>query len=261
MADNQEGDMHLASEEAPTENPLSQAQSTPRDGRRSFVFIFIGLLIVIVAGSSIVILLYTFHHAADNATNANPPYPSYLPGHGTLILSDPLDGTHNQKNAQRWKAASGCQFTGGHYQIDTSATIPLQTCAGPSLQNFAFEVQMTIMQGDCGEIIFRANVASNTFYDFLVCQQGVFSLAKVVGNHPGIILLQPAASSSLNPELNQMNTLAVVTNGNSISLYANMHLLGSVQDSASSNGLLALGAVETNGHTTVAFSNARIWSL
>ena len=247
-----------------TESSISQGQNMPRDGRRGFVFILVVVLIVIVVSSSVIILLYTSHRTASStnrSTVANTSYPSYLLGHGTLVLSDPLSGATSQKNAQGWKAEPGCQFTGGHYQIDTSSSIPLRTCLGPSLQNFAFEVQMTIIQGDCGEILFRANISSNTFYDFLVCQQGVFSLAKVVGEHPGIPLLQPTSSSSLNPELNQVNTLAVVANGNSISLYANKHLLGSVQDSSSSAGLLALGAVETNGPTFVAFSHARIWSL
>jgi hypothetical protein len=260
MADNQE----ILDRGISTESNISHGKKMQRDGRRIFVFIFIAVFIIIVVGSSIVILLYASHHTAistSTPTSANTSYPSYLLGHGTLILSDPLDGASNQKNAQGWKAKPGCQFTGGHYQIATSSSIPLRTCLGPSLQNFAFEVQMTITKGDCGEILFRANISSNTFYDFLICQQGIFSLAKVVGDHPGIPLLQPTASSNLNPELNQVNTLAIVASGNSISLYANKHLLGGIQDNSSSAGLLALGAVETNGPTIVAFSHARIWSL
>ncbi|HLI07811.1 MAG TPA: hypothetical protein VKV40_14670 [Ktedonobacteraceae bacterium] len=244
-------------------------------GRKGGILIAItGLLIIVIIIASTTLALFAAFHRTTLATPTPPQksvatlasspgapgasYPSYLPGHGSLVFADSLNGT----GAQTWKPAIGCTYSQGRYQVTSTMKQPLYVCLGPALNNFAFEVQMTIIQGDCGGIVFRGDMKNNVFYNYMVCALGVFSLAKYVGNNPGVSLIQPTSNQAINGDVNQSNTLAIYAQGNSIILYANGKRLGQILDNASAKGLLGLDSVSlVSNATKVAYSNARAWSL
>jgi hypothetical protein len=102
------------------------------------------------------------------AANPNP----YTPGSGKLALIDPLS---DNSKGYAWDASTHtdgtCAFSGGAYHSSTPKTHFFYVCTAEAtdFSNFAFEVQLKILQGDCGGMIFRANSNSGKLYLFEMC--------------------------------------------------------------------------------------------
>ena len=75
-----------------------------------------------------------------------------------------------------------CTFTGGSYHSIIPLDGTFHSCLASSLDfsNFAFEVQMTILSGNTGGIVFRASRATTHFYYFLVDRNGNYQLQPVI---------------------------------------------------------------------------------
>src|SRR2546426_3030604 len=199
--------------------------------------------------------------ATASVIAANPdPYP---PGGGMLALLDPL---HDNSQSHNWATnTTNCAFTGGAYHVSTPDIHVFASCAAQStnFSNFAYEVQMQIIKGDIGGIIFRADTAHNTFYRFYVSDTGNYELLLCSSNtcHD---LLAIAPSPAIRQGLNQTNLIAVVAIGNTITLYVNSQKIANVTDSTYSHGAIGVtaSAFATNGHPTeVVYSNAKVWMV
>lgn len=197
-------------------------------------------------------------HATATATivSGNPnPYP---PNTGTLALYDTLkDNTGGYK----WDEGNGCAFTGGSYHVTEATTGKFTYCvAGSSnYSNFAYRVEMTIVKGDCGGMVFRAD-ANNNFYDYEVCQDGTFYLASYTAGS-GKYLIQPKSDASILKGMNQDNLIAVVAQGGSMTFYINNHNVGSTNDSSFTSGQVGVLADAVNTSTDVSYAFAKAWTL
>jgi serine/threonine protein kinase len=182
------------------------------------------------------------------------PYPA---NNAQLVLSDPLQD--NSKNYQ-WDERVGCRFTGGAYDVQALASNTSQPCYAhtSSFSNFTFEVQMRIVQGDCGSIVFRAESTTSSFYGFRICQDGHYSF--IVHSGPYSRTIVDHVAPAIHTGLNQSNTLAVVAQGNTFDLYVNDEKVGSTSDSSYSQGEIGVLATNQAGNGTEAvFSNAKVW--
>ncbi len=191
--------------------------------------------------------------STPTATSSRP-YPS---NNAQLVLSDPLQD--NSKNYQ-WDERAGCRFTGGAYAVQVSASNTSQPCYAhtSSFSNFTFEVQMRIVQGDCGSIVFRADSTTSSFYGFRICQDGHYSF--IVHSGPYSRTIVDHVAPAIHTGLNQSNTLAVVAQGNTFDLYVNDEKVGSTSDSSYSRGEIGVLATNQAGNGTEAvFSNAKVW--
>lgn len=206
--------------------------------------------------------------AAANATAtasviaANPnPYP---PGSGTLALLDPLS---NNSLGYQWDIANNssgsCAFTGGAYQVSTPKSQFFFLCASNSAtySNFAFEAQVKILKGDCGGLVFRGDLNAGKFYLFEVCQDGSYNLYIFRDYNGNSTLLANGKAAIIKAGLNQSNTLAVTAQGTALVAYVNSQKVASVTDTSYSHGSIALVTDAYNNPTSVAFSNARLWTL
>ncbi len=199
--------------------------------------------------------------ATASVIAANPdPYP---PGGGTLALLDPL---HDNSQGHNWDTnATNCAFSGGTYHVSAPGTPFFASCAARStnFSNFIYEVQMTIIKGDVGGMIFRADSTNKTFYLFYITQAGRYALRLC----PGITchdIVPATPSPAINLGLNKPNLVAVVAIGNTITLYVNHQQIASVTDSTFSHGQIGVvaSAFVTAGHPTEAvYSNAKVWML
>jgi hypothetical protein len=195
---------------------------------------------------------------------AQNPYPPYQ---GTLALNDPL---RDNSSGNGWSISNNnsggvCQFTGGVYHVSESNTQSVQLCyaASTGFSNFVFEVQLAIIKGDAGGIVFRADGLSAKLYSFVVGADGTYVLLLYVDS-THVKKLGQSNTSAINRGLNQTNLIAVGANGNTITLYLNHQQLFRVNDSTYNQGQIGLVANPylTNGHPTeVAFSNAKVWTL
>ncbi len=187
-------------------------------------------------------------------------------GGGTLALYDPL---RDNNSGYSWSVGSdntggSCKFTGGAYHVSESNTRSSYDCfASPDFSNFAYEVQMQIINGDAGGIIFRANTTNNTSYVFYVSQDGNYELL-LCPKSACNTLVTTTSSSAIHQGLGQTNIITVVARGNTITLYVNHQQITSVTDGTFSHGQIGVTAspYTGNGHPTEAvFSNARVWKL
>ncbi len=184
---------------------------------------------------------------------------------GTPALSDPLS---DNSNGNGWSEGTGsnyaCVFAGGAYHASDSQKNNFLYCDAPStdFRDFAYQVQMKIIKGDAGGVIFRANATNNTDYVFSVGQDGSYELfvcpPKATKCNSALL---SGSSGAINQGLNQTNVVAVVVKGNTITLYVNQQKIDSVTDNTFSHGQIGVIAYDITGPTEVVYNNAKVWTL
>jgi len=226
--------------------------------------LLVGLALLVAVGGSVGFFYFTRSNQQNPASptttsnNQQIPYPPFGKLAGTDALSDNSQG-HGWDEFPTNSIGGACQFTGGAYHVSQSNAQYISFCNEKStnFSNLAFEVQMRIIQGDCGGVIFRFQEPNNgTFYHFAVCQDGMYALY----DSYDITLIQPNSSSAIHTGLNQSNLIAVVANGSTLDLYVNNQKIDSVSDSAHSQGQIGVAATDVNNPTEVVFSNAKVWT-
>jgi Na+-transporting methylmalonyl-CoA/oxaloacetate decarboxylase gamma subunit len=200
--------------------------------------------------------------ATASVIAANPNL--YTPGSGKLALIDPLS---DNSKGYAWNASTGtdgtCAFSGGAYHSSTPKTNFFYVCTADAtdFSNFAFEVQLKILQGDCGGMIFRADSNSGKLYFFEACQDGTYLFSRYMdytGNN--VKDLAGGSSAAITTGLNQSNVIAVVAQGSTLSIYVNKQKIASASDSTFNHGQIGLFADSSSHPTEVAFNNAKVWT-
>ncbi len=192
--------------------------------------------------------------AAIRSSKQNP----YAPYAGTLALYDPLS---NNSLGNGWDETVNCTFTGGAYHASEPQVGHNNPCIArdTSFGNFAYEAQMTIIRGDCGALIFRADGSHGKFYYFRICQDGTYALIRY-DSFTSTQTLQSASSSAIKTGLNQSNVIAVVAIGGGIDLYVNRQKIPSMNDGTYTKGQIGVAADSLSNPTEVVFSNVRLWA-
>lgn len=249
--------------------PVPSPVPSPRPNRTR-VFLIIGISVLVLA--LIVVSVNLFVLSRGGTGPDTTVMPSYLPYKGTLALDDPLQDNSKGYN---WQEASdsyddSCSFTKGAYHAITKRPSGqtgglLYTCAAESsnFDNFAFQVQMNIVKGDCGALVFRGVPSNFQFYYFRVCLDGYYTLF-VYKNTQDIPSpsVGPLSSVSVHTGLNEWNFITVVAKGNIIDFYVNQKKIDSITDSTYSKGQIALAAeIQTSDLTEVIYSNAKVWKF
>jgi hypothetical protein len=158
----------------------------------------------------------------------------------------------------------GCGFNAGTYHATLFSKNFYFPCfaRASNFSNFAFQVQMTINQGDEGGLVFRSN--SNTdlaeYYLFSITQTGSYRLVVSKDSTHNTSLAEDA-STTIKTGTGQPNTLTVVAKGNILYLYINKQYVGSASDNTYSAGVLGVFASDASTTTDVSFSNAQVWTL
>lgn len=168
--------------------------------------------------------------------NASVPIP-YPPHSGSLALTDALRDDSKGYNWADGTSAKGgtCQFSQGAYHVIMTQSGSFHYCiAGATgFGNFAYEVRMTILQGDEGGMLFRANGTEGRFYYFRVGREGSYGLYLSTGaNGSHMQVLASGRAAAIYTGLNVSNLLAVVARGNTIDLYVNHQHIDSVTNSS-----------------------------
>jgi len=157
-------------------------------------------------------------------------------------------------------SGAGCTYLQGTYHAGDTRSGNFSACFEHQyvLTDFAYQVYMTILQGDIGGIAFRADPVSGTFYYFYIDIHGNYGLELVNSFTLGSPLTH-GSNVAIHTGLNSTNQIAVVARGNSIQIYVNMQLVTQITDSAAGHGYVGVVAQDVNASTDVSFSNAQIW--
>jgi hypothetical protein len=200
--------------------------------------------------------------ATASVIAANPD--PYTPGSGKIVLVDPLSDNGRGYAWDVGQYTDGtCAFMGGAYHSSTPKTNFFYTCTAQAtdFSNFAFEVQMKILQGDCGGMILRAESKSGKLYFLEVCQDGTYHFYRYLdytGNN--VKELAGGSSAAIVTGLNQSNVIAVVAQGTTLTIFFNKQKVASVSDSTFVHGQIGLVADSYSHPSEVAFNNAKVWT-
>jgi hypothetical protein len=178
----------------------------------------------------------------------------------TPSITDPL----NNANSSIWEATTSCNLTNGayHASIATKSEIVFCRALSTDFHNVAFQVQMTILKGDLGGLMFRGSLdASNQVQSYF------FALDPVGGYHLFTLLggslnpLREGTSPAIISGLNKPNLISVIARDNRFYLYVNKQFVAVVRDNMYTSGEVGLFALDLNLPTDVVFSNAQLWAL
>ncbi len=143
------------------------------------------------------------------------------------------------------------------YHSKVNLTIVL--LGATNFSNFAYEVQVTLVQGDRAGTIFRVDDTNHTFYFFGIDNQGNYVLD--IHNQNSSITLKSGTNSAINTTADQANVLGVVANGSQIDLYMNRQKIDSVTDTTLSQGVVGVAVYDSTNPTSATFTNAKVWTF
>jgi serine/threonine protein kinase len=226
--------------------------------------LFILLALLIIGGSGLTyyarVLIPTQLHGQATATaqiaQADATFTSMTPQqiymyatHGSPVMNDPL----NTQNNNTWDKNDSCFFTGGVYHVRSTNSIDCLSQRS-SFSNFAFQVQMTILKGDAGGIVFR------TYYFVYFTSVGKYTISFDLSS--GSQYTAGGSALSFKTGLDQSNLITLVAHSSTFYLYVNKQFVTKFRDSTYSAGFVGVDAQnDTSPSTEVAFSNAQVWKM
>jgi len=163
-----------------------------------------------------------------------------------------------------WATGQGCAFIDGGYHASETRRGFFWPCSAQAtfLSNFAYQVQMRIIKGDAGGIIFRADAAIAKFYVFRVAQDGTYDIY-YYPNSTGKSSqkLAEGYSSLITGGTDKDNRLTVIARGSTIFLYINGKYLTGIQHKGSASGMIGVIADSSEQPTEVEYRQVRVWKL
>ncbi len=244
-------------------------QFTPPPPKRrglSLTVIILLIIIVLFLNATATAQASATAAASATATALQAIYSQATSGNPTLndSLNAPGNNSWDRLAASNSTASGSCAYTGGAYHSNMPTKGYFQPCYAqtPTFSNFAYQVQMTITQGDEGGILFRANPANSKFYLFRISQSGAYDLYLYIdnqGTHAKNLLSN--SSALIKQGLNQTNTITVVARGGNLYFYINGQYLDSVSNNMFTSGKIGVFGESNNNPTDVAFNNAQVWTV
>ncbi len=257
---------------APPDGPPISPAPAPQY-TRLHPLIIIALLFLV--GAAIVDLVFSFRglpsfsahqqpvvlaHTATSDPTARAPTATSKPAVAPTPISDPpvLSATLAIQDASQWDEYQGnCEFQDNAYVLFSTHRGSYDLCHENEDRfcNFAFQVDMTMISGGGGGLIFRF-VDRNSMERFTINSEGSYNLAGV--NAAPFF----GTTSALHKGFGQSNTLMSVVRGNTIEIYVNGQLIGTDLDSgAPSCGQVGFLAYDSSQDSEVQFSNVKVWNL
>lgn len=242
---------------ASTSSPASRPptyRGQPIQSRKRFswgrTLLVIGLVVLVVVGSVVFF------------AQQISPLPS-SPYGGTLALSDPL---RDNSQGYKWEETDdligdSCAFANGAYHVHVQQQKLLYcTSKGTYFSNFAYQINMSIIQGNQAGIIFREDRFS--YYSFYISSNSSYAVdvfTDLDPNNSGTLL--SGSSDAIHKGLGATNVLAVVTNANNITIYVNDQKVTSIVNSIYSQGQVGIIAYYNGSATEALFRDAKVWTL
>lgn len=191
------------------------------------------------------------------------PIGGLSPYGGKLVMNDPLsDNSLGQHWEEYTLSTNSCHFSNGSYLASINATAKIGSCIAlnTDFSDLAFQVKMTILDGNYGGIYIRRDNTVKADYEFSVDSFGFYIFAvRTSLNQVQTLKYGPVAS--FHKGYNQSNVLAMVARGSSIDLYVNQHHLATVQNASFTHGAIGVLAYDHDMPTLVSYNDAAVWQF
>ncbi len=253
--------------------PASTAQTLPEPQRGlslERILLLVIIALVVIGGSGLIYYTAAAHPANLHAqatsvaqdfltsqTRSMSPQGIY----NQAISGKPvIDDSLSNPDRSTWQNTNSfCTFTQGALHISGQANFVYFCHSSRQFSNLAFQVRVTIIKGDNGGLVFRANESPLLHYLFGINANGFYTLDVLTNN--ALELLNYGPSAAIRTGLGQSNLLTVIARNSTIYLYINKQFVGSANDSTFSSGEVGMFANSHAGLSDVAFSNAQVWQL
>lgn len=199
-------------------------------------------------------------------TSSNIPIPA---------LQDPLSGNDGAWTMQSVTGDGTCQFSNGALQVSENQSSEEAFCLrnGANFQNGTLQVNVKLLAQGLAGLVFRAqNATGNTsLYFFGLHSDGTYGFGTYVhsvqdGSQSTSFSSQSVSQNGENSQnaantgVGASNTLKVVAQGNSFTLYVNDHAIGTVNDSTLSSGQVGVFAADEMAPASASFSDLKMWT-
>lgn len=185
---------------------------------------------------------------------------------GSPVLNDALrlQNNSNWDVFQQPDKSGACGFQNGSYHASIVNAGFFQPCYEntSSFSNFAVQIDMTILTGDYGGIVFRADNIKGTEYLLEVNVDGQYNLYVFTGFKANEDQSQTILSNTTRyMDSSGSTTITLIAQGNTLYFYLNKNFVGSITDSTLASGLIGVEADDYQHATEVAFRNIKVWNL
>ncbi len=181
------------------------------------------------------------------------------------VLDDPLQMNDTNNWTESTSADGSCAFTEGayHARVQQQNSYMLCMAQATNFSDLAYQVQMTIVKGEFGGMVFRTDSSQAKYYSFFIDSSGTYTLITSVDNTgTRDRVLHKDTSVFIKTGLNQANVLAIVARGNTIYLFINQQYITSASDSTYHDGQIGVfGGDYTQAPADVVFSHIQVWKL
>jgi Domain of Unknown Function (DUF1080) len=263
----------LASAPTPTPPKHFQPSISGFPPRRKWLIILFLLLFI----SSIVLYVLPRYHLVispedacpipDNTDTVKDIY-TFATCNNKQVMADPL----HAQGSYAWDQNARCFFSGGAYHILVPKTDFITECFAqktPLFSDFALQVDMTILQGGSGGLLFRAENTDAHDVNAVVYRVPIddngsynFYLGKNLpcNGPPVSIDWCRSSQNTFHRTLGKKNTITIIALGNTIYLYSNGQFVDSARNTYSANGHIGLFANAYHSTVEVMFSTFKIWT-
>lgn len=206
--------------------------------------------------------------AATATANEQPTVQVYRDIYQSITSGKPLlsDSLNHQSNTD-WdeysdKGQDFCGFRNGSYHDEEIAPGYFNPCTegGKGLENFAIQVDMTIVSGDYGGVLFRGHDGFFYFFDIDLSGEYAFNIWNYKTSSVSQ-RLDYGNTTYMQSDSTQANTITLIAEGSTFYIYINGHFIETVTDSSYQSGWFGLIADSGQDDTDVAFSNLKVWQL
>jgi hypothetical protein len=182
---------------------------------------------------------------------------------GTPSLNDSLAfNTGSGWDEDLAQGGGGCAFSNGayHASLDPKGYYFPCIAQNTNFSDFVFQVQMSIIRGDGGGLVFRANSSVFKFYVLDIGHDGTYYI-EASKDQTHSTEIGYGQSSAFKQNRGQSNLLTLIARGNNMYVYINKQYTGSVSDSTFTSGQIGFMVDSHSTSTEVAFTNARVWKI
>ena len=253
-------------------------QTPQRSGRRWPFFILgmiVGIVITLVFGSVVVGLRggqpsnsvvngVSIAVSLPTSVASSTPDPNLLYQQITSQSPTFVDALQDP-TISRWgtvdKPTYGCniQSDGLHVRVADTGKFYYCTSGRGKFAAFAFQVEMKMLKGNGGGILFSSDNQGNEQY-FHMYPDGSYDVFTEQNHKFGSIIAQGTAS--LTPiQAGIKSTLAIIVQGNEVYLYLNRKLIKNFQDATYTSGFVGVGADDKGAPAEVVYTNAQLWMI
>lgn len=212
------------------------------------------VVILIISGSSIYLMM------SSNAGNLTTKTSMFTPANNaTPVFADPLLGNNHHDG---WLQGQDCVFANDGFHVSTPTKNYIDFCNADStnFHNFVYEVQMKIVKGMWGGLIYRLDANKTNLYSFGFNWDGTYDVDIITAH--SVNVLTEGHSPAFHTGLDQLNTLRIEAKENIVKFYVNNVYVTTTTDNNFTNGQIGVAVYAADTPPVeVIFTNAKVWTL